>query len=108
MATFIATIQKGHRAESMQQELAEELKEVAQESLGDDTAGSDVKWKVIPQGFGWTAGRPSNSSVLLCVVPDDLQFETRAAFMTRVNDLWVNRTGAAPEELLIFTQCRTL
>ncbi len=108
MTKYIATIQEGNEAENLKQELTLGLKEIAAESFGNDTVTTDVKWKVIPKGFAWTAGKPSNSSAFLCVVPDDLQFETRANFMTRVNDLWVGQTGADPNELLIFTVSSTL
>lgn len=108
MAKYIATIQEGHEAEGLQEELTAGLKDIAASTLGDERESTEVKWKVIPKGFGWTAGRPSNSSVLLCVVPEKLQFKTRATFMTRVNDLWVEKTGADSNELLIFTQGKTL
>ncbi len=108
MAKYIATIQEGHPAQSIRDELASGLKAVAEGALGDDPATTDVVWKIIPKGFGWTAGRPSNSSVLLCVVSEDLQFKARANFMSKVNDLWVSKTGADPNELLIYTQGTTL
>ena len=105
MTTYIATIQEGHAAESLQRELTSELANIATESFGDE---SEVKWKVIPKGFGWTAGRPSNSSIILCVVPEDLEFKTRANFMSRINEMWVDKTSSDPNELLIFTQGKTL
>ena len=105
MTTYIATIQEGHIAEGLKAELTFELESIANDSLGGE---AEVKWKVIPKGFGWTAGRPSNSSVLLCVVPDGLPFKTRANFMSRINDMWVKTTGADPNELLIYTHGEAL
>ena len=103
MAKYIATIQEGHAAENMKQELEKSLKEIAYDSLGKFVTNSEVIWKVIPKGYGFTAGRLSNSSILLCVIPDEVEFKVRANFMQRLNELWVRQTGANSHELLIYT-----
>ncbi len=108
MTKCIATIQEGHKGEGLQEELAAELKRIAALSFEDQVDDLEVKWKVIPRGYGWTAGKPSNSSVLLCVVPEALPFKTRAKFMHRVNDVWIDTTGADASELLIVTHGTTL
>ncbi|OUR89091.1 hypothetical protein A9Q81_22495 [Gammaproteobacteria bacterium 42_54_T18] len=103
MSKFIATIQQGHNADDLREHLAKGLQNIAIESFGKEAANSEVKWKVIPKSFAWTAGKPSRTSALICVVPEDLEFETRAKFMAQINDYWVGQTGANPNELLIFT-----
>lgn len=108
MIKCIATIQEGHRAELLQEELAAELKEIAAGFFQGRALDPEVRWKVIPKGYAWTAGKPSNSSVLLCVVPEDLPFEARAELMRRVNDMWIAKTGADARELLIVTHGTTL
>ncbi|MEM8862365.1 MAG: hypothetical protein AAGD96_28950 [Chloroflexota bacterium] len=103
MIKFVATIQTGHEAEHIMPLLTQGLQNIAVESFKEHAEESAVRWKVIPKGFAWTAGRPSNSSVLMCTVPKRISFETRADFMLQVNDYWVDQTGADSHELLIFT-----
>ena len=108
MTQLIASIQEGQEADGLRDELAIGLRGIAAESFGGRPEDTDVKWKVIPKGFAWTAGKPSRTSVLICVVPEDLAYKTRARFMRRVNDFWVDETGTSANELLIFTHHATL
>ncbi|MEM9292412.1 MAG: hypothetical protein AAGD01_12080 [Acidobacteriota bacterium] len=103
MTQCIATIQEGHQAEDLQNELTAKLKKIAADAFHNPAGELEVRWKVIPRGYGWTAGKPSNSSVLLCVVPDALPFDRRSEFMHRVNEMWIDATGADASELLIVT-----
>ncbi|MEM7117120.1 MAG: hypothetical protein AAF614_32100 [Chloroflexota bacterium] len=103
MTKYVATIQAGHNAERIMPALTRGLQQIASESFAEDAKENTVRWKIIPTGFAWTAGRPSNSSVLICTVPDGIAFEARANFMLQVNTFWVDQTGADPNNLLIFT-----
>ncbi len=103
MIKYVATIQAGHEAEHIMPSLTKGLQKIVAESFVENAEETAVRWKVIPKGFAWTAGKPSNSSVLMCTVPKDIDFDIRADFMLQVNDFWVDQTGADPNELLIFT-----
>lgn len=103
MTKFVATIQEGHGAVEIMPVLTQGLKQIAAQSFNNTIDESKVRWKIIPKGFAWTAGKPSNSSVLMCTIPQDISFETRAGFMRQINNFWVQQTGADPDQLLIFT-----
>ena len=103
MPRFIATIQEGHVAQGRQESLARGLQAIASQSFGDDPDAPAVSWKVIPKGFGWTAGKASNTSVVFCSVPEGLPQPERVRLMTTINDFWVDSTGSKANELLVFT-----
>lgn len=108
MTRFVTTIQEGHVAGELRETLTQGLQAAAARTLGDHPSDAEVKWKVMRRGFAWTAGHPSNSSVVFCLVPDELDYEIRVRLMEEVNDLWVRTTGADANELLVFTTSQGL
>ena len=103
MTRYIATTQQGHVVENHMEELTVGIQGIASEFFGNDPINSEVRWKVIPKGFGFTAGQLSSSTVLLCIVPDELEYSTRVEFMKRINAFWVKETGIDSNKLAIFT-----
>ncbi|MEO0588147.1 MAG: hypothetical protein AAF078_10950 [Planctomycetota bacterium] len=101
MIRFVNVVQAGQLAEAVRYRLAEVLRAAASDAFG--AADAPVVWREVAQGHGWTAGRPSRTSVVLCEVPDDTPTSVRTALMQRVNAEWVSATGTDPNALLIFT-----
>lgn len=103
MSAFYVLVQEGHEAEMRRQELIDGLKEMSADSFGDDPSATQVKWHVVPKGFAWTGGKPSHSSIIRCVIPDGLTYETRAGFMMKICELWVQQTGCDGMDVMITT-----
>ena len=53
------------------------------------------------RGFGWTAGEPSTSSVVIRSVPVGLPLDQRESFMRRVCALWEEVTGCSTNEIVV-------
>jgi hypothetical protein len=94
-------IQEGQTADQEQGALAEGLRRIGREAFEDGPSGCEVSFTVIPKGFGWTAGEPSTSSIVIRSVPVGLALERREAFMRQVCDLWESVTGCSIEEIVV-------
>ena len=101
MSEYACIIQEGQAAERRQDVLAEGLRRIGQESFGDDPSTTGISWIVVKKGFGWTAGEPSTSSIVVRSVPVGLAAERREAFMRRVCDLWERETGCSINEIVV-------
>ncbi len=101
MAEYACIIQEGQTAQQRQAALAEGLRRLGAEAFGDDPSETDIKWIVVRKGFGWTAGEPSTSSIVVRSVPVGLSLERREAFMRRVCDLWETETGCSIQEIVV-------
>ena len=103
MPHYACMVQEGHAAERERHRLSEGLKQLAQKTFGDTPAQVEIRWITIRKGFGFTAGKPSTSSLIVRSVPTDFDDERRAAFMTKVCDLWQDVTGCAADEVVVTT-----
>jgi hypothetical protein len=101
MADYACILQEGQTPESKRAELAEGLKRIGREMLGDSPQGAEIRWIPVPQGFGFTAGSPSTSSIVVRSVPGGFPEDRREAFMTKVCDLWTDVTGCTTNEIVV-------
>jgi hypothetical protein len=79
------------------------LQRLAAETFGEAPAEIEIRWVTVRKGFGFTAGKPSTSSLIARSVPADLGDAERAAFMRRVCDLWQEVTGCHRDEVVVTT-----
>jgi hypothetical protein len=98
---YACIIQEGQAAHRTQQALEEGLRRIDQEAFGDDPSMTGIAWVVVKKGFGWTAGEPSTSSIVVRSVPVGLPLEQREAFMRRVCSLWEAVTGCSIDEIVV-------
>lgn len=101
MPQYACIIQEGQAAHRTQQALEEGLRRIDQEAFGDDPSMTGIAWVVVKKGFGWTAGEPSTSSIVVRSVPVGLPLEQREAFMRRVCSLWEAVTGCSIDEIVV-------
>ncbi len=101
MPDYACIIQEGQTPARRQGELAEGLKRIGRELLGDSETGAEVVWVTVPEGFGFTAGLPSTSSLVVRSVPVGFPDAEREAFMTRVCDLWREVAGCSTDEIMV-------
>ena len=69
MADYVCIIQAGQAASQKQPALAEGLKRIGREAFGDDPARTEISWRIVSRGFGWTAAEPSRASLIIRSVP---------------------------------------
>lgn len=101
MPHYACIVQEGQTAESRQAELADGLREIGREAFGDPAQGVEIAWITIRRGFGFTAGEPSTSSLVVRSVPVGFPDDAREAFMTKVCDLWRRVTGCTTHEIMV-------
>ena len=66
-----------------------------------DPADLEIRWVTIPAGYGFTAGQPSTTSLVIRSVPPGWPQEQRVAFMKSVCDLWQEVTGCTLNEIVV-------
>ncbi len=101
MAEYACIVQEGQGPEGKRDELAEGLRRIGREMFGDSPEGAEIRWTSIRQGFGFTAGSPSTSSLVIRSVPVGFPDDRREAFMTKVCDLWEDVTGCTTNEIVV-------
>ena len=101
MADYICIIQEGQTADRERAALGEGLIRIGRECFGDDPKGVEIAWRPVQQGYGFTAGEPSRSSIVIRSVPVGLPLAEREAFMRRVCDLWERVTGCSVDEVVV-------
>ncbi|MDJ0867664.1 MAG: hypothetical protein QNK03_16290 [Myxococcota bacterium] len=101
MTQYACIIQEGQRADRTREALAAGLRRIGQECFGDDPSACEIRWNVVRKGFGWTAGEPSRSSIVIRSVPVGLPLDQREAFMRKVCALWETETGCSVDEIVV-------
>jgi hypothetical protein len=101
MARYACIIQEGQAAEGKQAELADGLRRVGRERLGDPPEGAEISWITIRRGFGFTAGEPSTASLVVRSMPVGFPDAERHAFMRSVCELWRGVTGCTADEIMV-------
>jgi hypothetical protein len=94
-------VQAGQSAERCRDRLAEGLRELARDTFGDVPEQVEIQWISIPEGFGFTAGEPSTSSLVVRSVPVGYPEPRREAFMASVCRLWQDVTGCSADEIVV-------
>jgi len=93
-------IHEGQGAEGRRGELARGLQKIGRDLFGDPE-DAEVAWIAIRKGYGFTAGKPSSSSLVARTVPFGLSQARREEFMTRVCKLWKDATGCSDAEIVV-------
>jgi hypothetical protein len=101
MPDTVCLIQEGQAADRKRRALTEGLARIGQECFGDDSGTADVAFRVVKKDFGWTAGEPSRSSLVIRSVPPGLPLDEREAFMRKVCALFEDVTGCSTDEIVV-------
>jgi len=97
---YVCLVQEGQAADRARDALAEGLRRIDVECFGDDPAATEIQWRPVRAGFGYTAGEPSTSSLVIRSVPVGLGFEARERFLRRVCSLFETVTGCDVDEVV--------
>jgi phenylpyruvate tautomerase PptA (4-oxalocrotonate tautomerase family) len=103
MPQYACMVQEGQRADTRRAALADGLQRLAAATFGEVAAEVEIRWVTIRKGFGFTAGKPSTSSLIARSVPTEFDDAARAAFMTKVCELWQDVTGCDRDEVVVTT-----
>jgi hypothetical protein len=103
MPHYACMVQEGQVADRTRERLAAGLKALAAETFGQIPDEVEIQWVPIRKGFGFTAGKPSTSSLIARSVPSGFGDAERTAFMSKVCDLWQEATGCHPDEVVVTT-----
>ena len=77
MPQYACMVQEGQLADRTRDRLADGLKRLGAEAFGDVPAEVEIRWVAIRKGFGFTAGKPSTSSLIARSVPAELGDDAR-------------------------------
>jgi len=100
MADYACMIQAGQISEAQRAKLAAGLERIAGELLGAQPQSTDIQWVVINEGFGFSAGEPSKSSVVVRSVPVGFPDDRRETLLTEISNLWQEVTGCTANEIV--------
>jgi hypothetical protein len=93
-------VQEGRISNHIRMKLAAGLQEIGREMFGESEE-VEINWITIKAGYGFTAAKPSTSSLVARAVPFGLPEEQRKAFLSRVCDMWAETTGCTIDEIVV-------
>lgn len=96
----VCMIQDGQIPAETRAALEAGLADVAREVLGEYAAEFQVMWMPIAVGSGYTAGKPSATSLAGLSVPDGTAPVTREALLSGVCAKWAQIAGCSVNEIV--------
>lgn len=63
-------------------------------------ASAQIAWIPVPQGNGFTAGKPSTSSIISMTADQPLNTEHRESLLRELVGLWTAETGCSVDEVV--------
>lgn len=100
MPDYVCMIQKGQPPHEKRVELESGLRRIAKHAFGDDPDAISFRWTVFDEGFAFTAGEPSTSSIVIRSVPVGFPDDERESFLRSVCDLWQEVAGCTKDEIV--------
>ena len=100
VADYACMVQAGQISEAQRAKLMTGLERIAGELLGALPGKTDIRWVEIDKGFGFSAGEPSKSSVVVRSVPVGFQDDRRETLLTEISNLWQDVTGCTANEIV--------
>ena len=100
MSQYACIIQEGQAADREIAALEAGLRQLGREFFEDDPTEVEIRWTRQAPGWAWTAGEPSQSSIVVRSVPVGYDDAKRESFLRAVCDLWVGTTGCSIDEIV--------
>ena len=97
MINCICVVQQGQSPDNRSAELKGLLNHFSSASFGDV---AEVAWIPVAPGNGFTAGKPSTSSVVSFTSGEALQPEHRETLLRELVALWTDATGCSVDEIV--------
>ena len=99
--SFICTMQEGQVADDVRAELADGLRQVTTDVLGEAPDDVPVDFSDIPTGFGFRGGEPSTTSLVRGSIVGGVTQDVREDLMRRICDMWMEISGCTVDELVV-------
>ncbi|MEM8621212.1 MAG: hypothetical protein AAGF73_15945 [Actinomycetota bacterium] len=99
MSTFSCLIQADGIAAASRSELEGRLQTLHATHYPSEQI--DVSWRLVPDGYMFTEGRQSTSSVISCRLQYSPTLAERERYMRGVCDLWTDVTGCTDHEIVV-------
>ena len=101
MDLYSCIIQEGQAADQRIEALEAGLRRIGREFFPDDPDDAGVRWTRQAEGWAWTAGKPSTSSIVVRSVPVGFDNAEREKLLRAMLDLWVETTGCSVNEVVV-------
>ena len=98
--TVTCLVQEGLTPPAVRAEIAKRIVGIYGDLFGDAPPENQIKWIEVAAGCGFTAGKPSTSSLAMAVVPDGTTREQRTAFLAALCKAWTEVTGCSVNEIV--------
>jgi hypothetical protein len=97
----LSFVQQDQIAPAVRQQLESQIGLIAREALGGHAAQIRFVWIDVAKGSGYTAGKPSTSSVVGLTVPKGTDDALRARLLRSVCDAWSQTVGCTLDEIVV-------
>ncbi len=99
--SFRCTMQEGQIGEETRAALADGLRQIAADLLGESATEVPVSFSDIPSGFGFRGGEPSTTSLVRGAIVGGVAQDVREAILRRICDMWTEVSGCSIDELVV-------
>ena len=97
MIRCVCLVQGGQKPEQLEATLKSALEAFCARSFGEIP---EVNWISIAPGSGFTAAKPSTSSIVSITAPHAVTQERRADLLGEICDLWMHETQCSMNEIM--------
>lgn len=97
MIPILCLVQEDQITPSVCQELKDNLNSLVTSLLNNE---ADITWIEVSKGNGFTARKPSRSSIVSLSANRPLSDDERLAAMKTICDLWTDKTGCTMNEIV--------
>ncbi len=99
--SYSCTMQEGQVADDVRAKLADGLRQVTADVLGEAPDDVPVDFSDIPTGFGFRGGEPSTTSLVRGSIVGGVTQDVREDLMRRICDMWMEISGCTVDELVV-------
>lgn len=90
-------VQEGQISAASEAVLRDKLNAFTQKTFG---AGAEINWIAVPAGSGFTASKPSTSSIVSMRAPDPVNQAERGPLLRELCGFWTAETGQTLNEVV--------
>ncbi len=97
MINCTCVVQAGQTPDLRQTEMQNALNGFSERSFGHE---AQIAWIPVAAGNGFTAGKPSTSSIVSITADEQLSPERRESLLRELVAIWTERTGCSVDEIV--------
>lgn len=97
MIRCMCVVQAGQTPDNSQAALTEKLNIFSEKAFGQPAS---ILWTAVPAASGFTAAKPSTSSIVSFTAEHPVAQEERVSLLKDLCDLWTGETGCSVNEIV--------